>query len=101
MSDARRSGDVGEDADGGPTADRGADGRAEAETESEAQAAEDAEEVGSEWHVWLLAVLVVAGVVLLFAPRGFVPELLANLGALLVLIGVLGWTIRWVISRSG
>lgn len=87
MSDARRSRDPGAGRD--------------AEVEAQAEAEEDAEEVGSEWHFWLLAVLVVAGAALLFAPRFFLPELLTFLGVLLVVAGALGWVVKWAIARSG
>lgn len=99
MSDATRSGDPGGDV-GAPPRDRDADG-AETRTESEAEAEEDAREVGSEWHVWLIAIVVIAGVVLLFAPPSLVPELLTYIGALLVLAGVIGWLVKWAIGRSG
>lgn len=99
MSDATGSSDSGDDASA-PARGRDAD-RAAGQTESEAEAEEDAREVGSEWHVWLAVVLVVAGVVLLFAPRDLVPELLTYLGALLILAGVIGWLVQWAIGRVG
>lgn len=68
--------------------------------EEKAEAEEDAEEVKSEWHFWIFALLVVAGIALFFAPRFFLPELLVSLGAFLVTIGVLGWVIKWAIERS-
>lgn len=74
---------------------------AEAEAEEAARAEEDAEEVGGEWHVWLLAAIVVIGVALFFAPRFFLPELVGSLGVLLVVIGVLGWVVKWAIARTG
>ena len=76
-----------------------AEGRRDPETPEEA-AAEDAEEVEGEWHVWILGLLVVAGIALFFAPRFFLPELLGSLGVFLVLIGVLGWLVTVAIGRS-
>ena len=71
-----------------------------AEPTAEEEAADDAEDVESEWHVWILGLLAVAGIALFFAPRSFVPELLGTLGLFLVAIGVLGYAIEWAIERS-
>lgn len=102
-TDAEPPSDVDEDAypdvDAEPT-DR-AERTAEAEAEEAARAEEDAEEVSGEWHVWLLAAIVVIGVALFFAPRFFLPELVGSLGLLLVAIGVLGWVVKWAIARTG
>lgn len=73
---------------------------ADVEPTDEEAAEDDAEDVESEWHVWILGLIVVAGIVLFFAPRFLVPELLGTLGVFLVVIGVLAWAIKWAIERS-
>lgn len=93
-TDARRDTGV----DTGP-ADR-TDRTADAEAEAAANAEDDAEDVESEWHVWILAAIVVAGIALFFAPRFFLPELLGSLGVFLVVIGLLGWVVKWAIERT-
>ena len=63
-------------------------------------ARDDAGDVESEWHVWILGALVVAGIAIFFAPGWLVPELLGTLGAFLVAIGALGLVLKWAIERS-
>lgn len=88
------------EADRRERAERAAEPAPGAEEESAAEAADDAEDVESEWHGWLLGLVVVAGVVLFFAPGFLVPELLGTLGAFLVAVGLLGLVLRWAIARS-
>lgn len=70
------------------------------EPTAEEEAANDAEDVESEWHVWILGLIVVAGIALFFAPGWLVPELLGTLGGFLVAIGLFGWGIKWAIERT-
>lgn len=74
---------------------------AEAAPSAEEEAEDDARDVESEWHGWLLGLVVVAGIVLFLAPGFLVPELLGTLGAFLVAIGVFGFVLKWAIERSG
>lgn len=73
---------------------------ADAAPTAEEEAADDAEDVESEWHFWILAAVVVIGIALVFAPRFFLPELVGTLGAFLVLVGAVGWVLKWAIDRS-
>ena len=73
---------------------------AHAEPTEEEEAANDAEDVESEWHVWVIGLIVVAGIALFFAPGWLVPELLGTLGAFLVAVGVVGLVVKWAIERS-
>jgi len=60
----------------------------------------DAEEVESEWFVWVFATLVVAGIALLFAPQDLAPRLLAGLAPVFVILGVTGWAFQWYVGRE-
>lgn len=100
VSDSYSSSGTEADRDADPEKKDRAERTVEAEEQAAAEAEEDAENVESEWHVWILAAVVVAGIALFFAPRFFLPELLGSLGLFLVFIGVLGWAIKWAIERT-
>lgn len=59
----------------------------------------DAEAAESEWHFWLVGILIVLGIVLLVAPEPMVPELLLGLGPIFLAAGVVGWVIQWVYKK--
>lgn len=61
----------------------------------------DEEQVEREWHIWLLALLVVGGIGLAVAPGDIVPGLVAGLGPLFVILGVVGWLFLWAYKRWG
>lgn len=50
----------------------------------------DEEQTEREWHVWLYALLLVAGLVLVVFPPGFWPEM----GFVLVALGAVGWLLK-------
>ena len=89
-----------EDAERARDEEPGTDERIDEPESEEQEAEEDAEQVEGEWHVWIIAAVVVIGVALFFAPRFFLPELLGTLGAFLVAIGILGLAVKWAIGRS-
>lgn len=58
------------------------------------------EQLSSEWHTWLIGILVVAGILAFVAPRGMLPELAGSLGPLLIALGLIGWVAKWALARG-
>lgn len=58
------------------------------------------EQLTSEWHMWVIGILVVVGIVAIAAPSGILPELLGSLGPLLIALGLIGWVVQWLLSRG-
>ncbi len=56
----------------------------------------DEEQTESEWHFWLIALLVIAGALLVVFPPGFWPEI----GFALIGFAVVGWIAKTVIERT-
>lgn len=55
----------------------------------------DEEQVESEWHFWLLAILVASGVILIIFP----PDILPIIGFLLIAAAVAGWLLKTILER--
>ncbi|QKY19189.1 hypothetical protein B4589_001905 [Halolamina sp. CBA1230] len=56
----------------------------------------DEEQVETEWHFWLLAILLGAGILLIIFPPGILPEI----GFALVAAAVAGWILKTVIEKE-
>lgn len=59
------------------------------------------EQVEREWHIWVVALLVVGGLGLVVAPEGMVPGLIGGLGPVFIILGVVGWVTKQAIQRWG
>lgn len=56
----------------------------------------DEEQVESEWHFWLLAIVLVGGIVLVVVPQAD----WSGLGFVLVGVAVLGWLAKTLVEGS-
>lgn len=56
----------------------------------------DEEQVETEWHLWVIATLVVAGLALLAFP----PEGWSWIGILLLVLAAVGWVTKTAIERT-
>jgi len=74
----------------GPDTDSQNDGE-----HGEADEPTDEEQVETEWHFWLLAVLVAGGVVLVIFPL----EILPGIGFVLIALAVVGWVFKTIIEE--
>lgn len=72
-----------------------ADSRNDEEPEDERHPT-DEEQVETEWHLWLFAILVLGGAVLVFFP----PTIWPDLGFVFIAIGVVGWILKTVIEKT-
>jgi len=54
------------------------------------------EQVETEWHFWLFAILATAGFGLLLFPPGILPEM----GYLLIGLAVVGWVAKTVVEKG-
>lgn len=56
----------------------------------------DEEQVETEWHLWLFAILVLGGVALIIFP----PTIWPDLGFALIGVAVVGWILKTVIEKT-
>lgn len=72
-----------------------ADSRSDEEYGDESPPTEE-EQVETEWHFWLLAILLLGGVTLILFP----PDIWPDLGFALVAVAVIGWVLKEITERA-
>lgn len=66
------------------------------ESVGEAEVESDAESAKREWHAWVAGALIVGGIAIIAAPEYLVPDLIIGLAPAFIIVGALGWIIKWV-----